>query len=71
LLRRGILFFKGYLDPFIPFSVVWLEPLLMGVMLIIILMYRPEGLIPEKPISTMEETSFEKLKKLLKRVFRV
>ncbi len=70
LLRRGIDFFKGSLDPFVPFSVVWLEPLLMGVILILILMYRPEGIIPEKPISTLKETNLEKLKKSLKRIFR-
>ena len=70
LLRRGIDFFKGSLDPFVPFSVVWLEPLLMGVMLILILMYRPEGIIPEKPISTLEESKLEKIKKYLKRIFR-
>ena len=53
-LRRVIDFFKGYLDPFVPFSVVWLEPLLLGVILLLILMYKSEGILPEKPIKTLD-----------------
>jgi len=59
-LRRVIDFFKGYLDPFVPFSVVWLEPLLLGVILLLILMYRPEGMIPEKPTQTLDKKNYEK-----------
>jgi branched-chain amino acid transport system permease protein len=60
-LRRVIDFFKGYLDPFVPFSVVWLEPLLLGVILILILMYKPEGIIPETSIQTIDNDSFNEL----------
>jgi len=60
-LRRFIDYFKGSLDPFVPFSVVWLEPLLLGIILILIQMYRPGGIIPEKPTSTL---GFRKLKKI-------
>jgi branched-chain amino acid transport system permease protein len=70
ILRRGLDFFKGYLDPFVPFSVVWLEPLVLGVMLILILMYRPEGMFPEKPIPTLKETTLGKLKQSLRRFFK-
>ncbi len=61
-LRRLIDYFKRYLDPFVPFSVVWLEPLILGIMLILILLYRPGGLIPEKPTPTL---SGKKLKKIV------
>ena len=61
-LRRLIDYFKGYLNPFVPFSVVWLEPLILGIMLILILMYRSGGLIPEKPTPTL---SRKKLKKII------
>jgi branched-chain amino acid transport system permease protein len=70
ILRRGLDFFKGYLDPLVPFSVVWIEPMVLGVMLILILMYRPEGMIPEKPISTLKETTLGKLKQSLRRFFK-
>ena len=60
-LRRFIDYFKGYLNPFVPFSVVWLEPLIFGVMLILILMYKPGGLIPEKPTPTLSSQRQEKI----------
>lgn len=60
-LRRFINYFKGYLDPFVPFSVVWLEPLLLGVMLILIQMYRPQGVVPEKPTPTLSRKKLEKI----------
>jgi len=52
-LRRFIDYYKGYLGPFIPFNVVWLDSLLLGITLIIIQMYRPEGIIKEKPTPTL------------------
>jgi branched-chain amino acid transport system permease protein len=60
-LRRLIDFFKGFLDPFVPFSVVWLDPLLLGTILILILMYRPGGLVPEKPTPTLNREKLEKI----------
>ncbi|MDH5795888.1 MAG: hypothetical protein OEZ24_07255, partial [Candidatus Bathyarchaeota archaeon] len=52
-LRRFIDYYKGYLAPFLPFSVVWLDYLLLGILLILIQMYRPEGIVREKPTSTL------------------
>jgi branched-chain amino acid transport system permease protein len=36
----------------LPFEAVWLEYILFGVITLLILYYRPEGLIKEKPIIT-------------------
>ena len=60
-LRRFIDYFKGYLDPFVPFSVVWLDPLLLGIMLILIQMYRPQGVVPEKPTPALSRKELEKI----------
>jgi len=59
--RRVIDYFKDYLDPFVPFSVVWLSPLLLGIMLILIQMYRPEGVVREKPTPTLSRKKLEKI----------
>ena len=59
--RRFILFYKEELAPFIPFDVVWLDFLLLGVALILIQMYRPGGLIPEKPTSTLGSKKLQKM----------
>jgi len=50
LLRRFIIYYKHSLEEYIPFSVVWLERILLGTTLIIIITIRPEGLLPERPI---------------------
>ncbi|MFQ5870995.1 MAG: branched-chain amino acid ABC transporter permease [Candidatus Geothermarchaeales archaeon] len=51
--RQLIFFYNDVLQPFIPFSVVWLDPLLLGGALLAILMFRPQGILPEKPIKTL------------------
>ena len=60
-LRRFIDYYKGLLAPIVPFSVVWLDYLLLGTMLILIQMYRPEGLIREKPTYTLGYKKLEKI----------
>ncbi len=53
LLRRVIDYYKGEFEAFVPFSVYWLHSLLLGILLIAILIYRPEGLLREQPIKTL------------------
>ena len=59
--KRFISFYKEQLA-FVPFDVIWLDYLLLGVVLILIQMYRPGGIIPEKPTSTL---SSKKLKAII------
>jgi len=33
----------------IPFDVVWLDYILLGIITAVILIYRPQGLLPERP----------------------
>jgi branched-chain amino acid transport system permease protein len=54
--RKLIIFYKEVLAPFVPFDVVWLDWLLLGSFLLLILLYRPQGLIPEKPVKTIDLT---------------
>ena len=60
-LRRFIDYYKGQLSPFVPFNVVWLEPLLFGVMIILIQMYRPEGIVREKPTPTLSKNRLRRI----------
>jgi len=59
--RKLILFYKERLAPFIPFQVIWLDFLLLGITLILMLMYRPEGLIREKATTTLSYRKLEKM----------
>ena len=52
-LRKLIIFYKGSLEWAVPFDVVWLDFLLLGSVLIAILLYRPQGILVEKPTRTL------------------
>jgi len=52
-LRKFIIFFKDSFEGFIPFDVIWLDFLLLGVILLAILLYRPQGIFVEKPTPTI------------------
>ena len=53
LIRKLITFYKDSLQGFVPFDVVWLDYLLLGIVLLAILLYRPQGLLPERPTPTV------------------
>lgn len=46
--RRVVLISKFFFD-FLPFDVMWLEPILLGIVLILFISFRPRGIFPEKP----------------------
>lgn len=48
-LRKLIIFFKDSLQGFVPFDVIWLDFLLLGVILLAVLLFRPQGIFVEKP----------------------
>ncbi len=60
-LQRFIDFYKEQLGPLVPFDVVWLYFLLLGVGIILIQMYKPEGLIQEKPTHTLSRKQLKRL----------
>ncbi|MEM2154709.1 MAG: branched-chain amino acid ABC transporter permease [Nitrososphaeria archaeon] len=47
LMRRIMIVGKHYFW-FLPFNVVWFEPILLAIMLMVTLIFRPEGILPEK-----------------------
>lgn len=64
--RKVITFYKGALGPFLPFDPVWLDLILLGIVLTVILMYRHEGILPEKPIFTISRDEIQKIAELKK-----
>jgi len=61
-LKRLIIFYKSDLEPILPFSPIWLDGLLLGLFLIILLIYRPRGLIPEESELPFDKEKILKLK---------
>jgi len=48
-LDKLIIYYKHSLEAVIPFDVVWLDYILLGIITTVILIYRPQGLLPERP----------------------
>lgn len=65
-LRKFIIFFKDSLEGFVPFDVIWLDFLLLGVILLAILLYRPQGIFVEKPTPTLANKTEEEQSKMRK-----
>ncbi len=71
-LRKLIIFFKDSFEGFVPFDVVWLDFLLLGIILLVILLYRPQGLCVEKPTPTLArpKSSEHGVKRVFNLLFR-
>ncbi len=75
-LRKLIIFFKDSFEGFVPFDVIWLDFLLLGVILLVILLYRPQGIFVEKPTPTVPSLQSAKsneqggVKRILRLLFR-
>jgi len=57
--RRMIIYYKHDIEIFVPFQVQWLEQIMIGVALLLIILFRPQGLLPEKP-TKMRGLNYEK-----------
>ena len=56
-MQQFIDFYEPFAAPYLPFSIVYVHYLLLGVLLIIIMIFRPKGLIPERAGITIQKTS--------------
>ncbi|RLI37979.1 branched-chain amino acid ABC transporter permease [Candidatus Bathyarchaeota archaeon] len=63
ILRTMIMIYRMSLKPYLPFDPVWLEYTLCGLALVIIVLFRPYGLVPEKPVSTLPREQIEEMHK--------
>lgn len=49
LIRKLIIYYNDGLDGILPFNIIWLDYLLLGGIMLVVLIFRPRGIIPEKP----------------------
>lgn len=61
VVRAVINLTKQYLTTYVPFDPAWMEYLAFGVVLLVILTYRPRGVFAERPGSTVEIKFIRKL----------
>ncbi|MFX1560539.1 MAG: branched-chain amino acid ABC transporter permease, partial [Promethearchaeota archaeon] len=62
--RTGIILSKPFLT-WLPFEPIWLEYTLAGAVMVIIVLFKPRGLIPEKPETSM---STERIQEIIARI---
>jgi len=65
IVKTLIVMYRGLLAPYVPFDPVWLEYTFVGMAIVLIAIFRPQGLIPEKPIFTISRKKIEELIKRL------
>ena len=64
IIRTFLVVAKPFLT-FLPFDPVWFEYTLAGTVLVIIVLFKPSGLIPEKPETSM---STERIREIVERI---
>ncbi|MXX20999.1 MAG: branched-chain amino acid ABC transporter permease [Cenarchaeum sp. SB0665_bin_23] len=70
-LRKVIIFFKDSFEWVVPFDVVWLDMLLLGAILLVVLLFRPQGVIVEKPTHTLgQKTKAKGVVRIFNLLFR-
>ncbi|HDD25503.1 MAG TPA: branched-chain amino acid ABC transporter permease, partial [Acidilobales archaeon] len=64
--RTLIYSYKGLLTTIIPVNPAWLEYILVGLAIVLIVMFRPQGILPEKPALTLPREKIEKIRESIK-----
>lgn len=52
VVRKLVIYYNDALEGTLPFDIIWIDYLALGGIMIIVLMFRPHGLIPERPHKT-------------------
>ncbi|MCL7397313.1 MAG: branched-chain amino acid ABC transporter permease [Thaumarchaeota archaeon] len=67
VIRTLIYAYKTELTAFIPISPQWFEYILVGLAIIVLVLFRPQGLLPEKPALTLPKKEIEKIHQKIKK----
>lgn len=65
-IRNLIFANKAYISAVLFIDPVWLEYILVGLAIILITLFRPQGILPEKPVLTIKREKIEELRGRLK-----
>ncbi|MEM3449679.1 MAG: branched-chain amino acid ABC transporter permease [Nitrososphaerota archaeon] len=66
VLRTLIYAYKTEVTAIIPISPEWLEYIMVGLVIIVMVLFRPQGLLPEKPALTLPKNRIEEIMKRIK-----
>lgn len=62
VIRTLIYTYKTEMTAFIPISPAWFEYILVGLAIVLLVMFRPQGLLPEKPALTLSKKKIQEIK---------
>lgn len=65
LVRQMITYNKTLIAPYLPFDPAWLDYLVLGALLVVVLMVRPQGVLPEKTMYPLPRSRLEEKAKSL------
>jgi branched-chain amino acid transport system permease protein len=65
--RRLINYYKNVFAAFLPFDPDWLDYMMLGIILLIMLTRRPQGMFPEKSTETLPRSKLEQIRQSLKK----
>ena len=51
-IRKLVIYYNDSLDGMLPFDIIWLDYLALGGLMILVLIFRPHGILPERPQKT-------------------
>ncbi len=54
VIRKLVIYYNDALDGMLPFDIIWLDYLALGGVMILVLIFRPHGIIPERPQKTRQ-----------------
>jgi len=66
IVKTIVVMYRGGLAPYVPFDPVWLEYTLVGLAIVLIALFRPQGILPEKPVLTLPRERIESVAKAFK-----
>ncbi len=49
LIRKLTIYYNDFFSGYLPFDIIWLDYLLLGGIMLIVLLFKPRGVLPEKP----------------------
>jgi branched-chain amino acid transport system permease protein len=59
--RTAIMIYKGAISAVLGIVPQWLEYILIGLIIALVVLFRPKGILPEKPVLTLPKEKIRKI----------
>jgi branched-chain amino acid transport system permease protein len=59
--RTAIIIYKGAISTVLGIAPEWLEYILIGLIIVLVVLFRPKGILPEKPVLTLPKEKIRKI----------